>query len=118
MISVNSMLNVSDNSGARLVKCIRIYKNKKKGFVGDYILVTVRTYNPKKKIKKGEIFLSLIIRTKYNVKYCNSFYKFSDNAVVLVNKKYLPISSRVFGYSIRLLRLINKKVYLMIPFII
>lgn len=118
MISVNSILNVSDNSGARLVKCIRIYKNKSKGSIGDNILISVRTYNPKKKIKKGEIYLALIIRTRYPFKYRASYYKFSENAVVLLNKKYLPMSTRIFGYSIRILRLINKKVYLMVPFII
>jgi large subunit ribosomal protein L14 len=112
------MLNVSDNSGARVVKCIRIYNNKKVGSIGSYILVTVRMYNAKKKIKKGEIFLALIIRTKYSFKYKNSYYKFSDNACILMNKKYLPISSRVFGYSVRSLRLINKKAFLMVPYII
>lgn len=118
MISINSIINVSDNSGARLVKCIRVYKNKKKGFIGDNILISVRSYNPRKKIKKGEIYLALIIRTRYTFKYNNCFYKFSDNAAVLLNRKQLPISSRIFGYSVRLLRLINKKVYLMVPHII
>lgn len=118
MISINTILNVSDNSGARLVKCIRVYKNKKKGSIGDNILISVRSYNPKKKIKKGEIYLALIIRTRYRFSYNNCFYKFSDNAVILLNKKQLPISSRIFGYSVRLLRLINKKVYLMVPHII
>lgn len=118
MILINSVINVCDNSGARVVKCIRVYKNKKTGSIGDYILVTVRTYNPKKKIKKGEIYLALIVRTRFVFFYNSYFYKFSENAVVLLNKKYLPLSSRMFGYSSRIIRLINKKVYLMMPYMI
>lgn len=116
MILVNSLINVSDNSGARIVKCIRIYNNKKSGNIGDYILISVKTYNPKKKIKKGELYLALIIRTRFQFFYNNCFYKFSDNAVILVNKKFLPLSSRIFGYGLRFLRVINKKVYLMVQY--
>lgn len=49
MISISTILNVSDNSGARLAKCIHIYKKKKYGTIGDLILVSIKTYNPKKK---------------------------------------------------------------------
>ncbi len=118
MISISTILNVSDNSGARLAKCIHIYKKKKYGTIGDLILVSIKTYNPKKKIKKGEMHLSLIIRIKSLFKYNNSFIKFDDNAIILLNKKLLPIGTRLFGLSINNIRLINRKVFLMLPYII
>ena len=52
MIFVSTVVNVSDNSGARLAKCIHIYKKKKFASIGDMILISVKTYNPKKKNKK------------------------------------------------------------------
>lgn len=117
MILVGSFLKVSDNSGARLVKCIHVYKNKKFGSIGDMILVSVKKYNPKKKIKKGEMFLSLIIRTKTFFKYDCFYIKFNDNSVVLLNKKLLPIATRLFGVSIKILRQVNRKIFLMLPYI-
>jgi large subunit ribosomal protein L14 len=118
MIFVSTILNVSDNSGGRLAKCIHIYKKKKFGTIGDMILVSIKTYNTKKKIKKGEMYLSLIIRVKNFFFYNNSYVKFEDNAIVLLNKKILPIGTRLFGVSLRFLRLINRKVYLMLPYIL
>jgi large subunit ribosomal protein L14 len=118
MVLISTILNISDNSGGRLAKCIHIYKKKKFGTIGDMILITIRTYNPKKKIKKGEMYLSLIIRVKQNFFYNNSFIKFDDNAIILLNKKFLPIGTRLFGLSTRNIRQINRKVYLMLPYIL
>ena len=98
MILVGSYLNCSDNSGARIVKCIRIYKRKKYGSIGDEILITVKTNNPKKRIKKGELYKALIIRTKYNLKKNLNYYKFSDNAVVLINKKKITFRYKIIWY--------------------
>jgi len=64
------------------------------------------------------MFLALIIRTKYYFKDQNVYYKFSDNAAVLLNKKLLPLGTRLFGISLKYLRLINRKVYLLIPYVI
>jgi len=118
MILISTILNVSDNSGGRLAKCIHIYKKKKCGTIGDMILVSIKTYNTKKKIKKGEMYLSLIIRVKNFFFYNNSYIKFEDNAIILLNKKILPIGTRLFGVSLRNIRLINRKVYLMLPYIL
>ena len=87
MIIVGTKLKSADNSGARILKCIRIYNNKKVGKIGDLILISVKSHNPKKKIKKGEMYKALIIRTKYRFKYKNFYYKFSENSAVLINKK-------------------------------
>ena len=118
MISVGTILRCSDNSGGILIKCIKIYKRKRKGFIGDKILVVISTYNPKKKLKKGEMHKVIIIRTKFKTKVNNSYYTFSDNAGIILNKKNLPIASRLFGCSIRLMRLYNRKVFLLLPYIV
>jgi large subunit ribosomal protein L14 len=118
MILISTILNISDNSGGRLGKCIHIYKKKSKASIGDMILISIKTYNPKKKIKKGEMYLSLIIRIKKFFFYNNSFIKFDDNAIILLNKKFLPLGTRLFGVSLRTIRLINRKVYLMLPYIL
>ena len=117
MILCGTFLKVSDNSGARSVKCIHVYNKKKFGLIGDLILITVRSYNPKKKIKKGELFISIIIRINNFYKIDNTYIKFNDNSVVLLNKKLLPIATRIFGVSIKNIRKINRKVYLMIPYV-
>lgn len=114
MISVGTILKSSDSSGARLLKCIRIYKRKKKGSIGDTILVSIKTHNPKKKLKKGELYKALIIRTKYSFKYYNNYYKFNDNSAVLLNKKKIPIGKKLFGLSLRYIRFINRKVFLLL----
>lgn len=113
MIQKGTILFISDNSGARLAKCIHVYK-KKFAKIGDYILVSIKTYNPEKKIKKGELHLALVIRTKKEIFYNGAFFSFSDNAAVLMNKKYLPLGTRLFGPSLKSLRFINRKVFLMI----
>lgn len=116
MISVGTVLKCSDNSGGLLVKCIKIYKRKRKGCIGDKILAVIFTYNPKKKLKKGEMHKVIIIRTKFRSKFNNNYYKFSDNAGIILNKKNLPIASRLFGCTIRLMRFYNRKVFLLLPY--
>jgi large subunit ribosomal protein L14 len=118
MIYKNTRINISDNSGAHIAKCIHIYNKKKFGLIGDMILVSIKTYNPSKKIKKGELHLALIIRVKTIMFYNNIYFKFSDNAAILLNKKHVPLGSRLFGPSTKIIRKINRKVFLMLPYII
>lgn len=113
MIQKGTLVFISDNSGARLAKCIHVY-NKKTAYIGDYVLVSIKTYNPDKKIKKGELHLALVIRTKKEFFYNSAFFSFSDNAAVLMNRKYLPLASRLFGPSLKNIRYINRKVFLML----
>lgn len=118
MIFKTTILNVSDNSGARSGKCLHIYNNKKYGKIGDFTLISVKTYNTKKKIKKGEMFLSLIIRMRFFFKFNASYIRFDGNSLVLLSKKKIPLGTRLFGPSIIYLRLINRKTFLMLPYII
>ncbi len=110
MIQVGSILKVSDKTGVSLVKCIKVYgpMKKKIAYIGEVILVSVKHINPKKfkKMKlfkkkrymKGTLHRALIIRSKKNFKRSNNVYiKFNENCVVLVNKRTVPISNRVYG---------------------
>lgn len=115
MICINSKLTVSDNSGARVVKCIRVYNKKKFGTVGDILLVSILKYNPKKKLKKGELHKAILIRTRAILKDKINYFVFTDNAVILLNKKNLPIATRLFGTTMQSMRRSNRKVFLMIP---
>lgn len=110
MIQVGSILKVSDKTGVSLVKCIKVYGPMKKKIanIGEVILVSVKHINPKKfkkmklfkkkRFMKGTLHRALIIRSKKNFKRSNNVYiKFNENCVVLVNKRTVPISNRVYG---------------------
>lgn len=100
MICAGSILKVTDNTGAKYVRCIRVL-GKKFGEPGDSIVVSVREIMggvDKIKVKKGEVHNAVLVRTKKEVRRsCGSFVKFSDNAAVLIDKKGLPVGSRVLG---------------------
>ncbi len=104
MIQQQTILKVSDNSGAKTVKCIRVLNGFKKKYakLGDSIIVSVQQLRNKSKntskVKKGEVYKALIIRTKvpYNKKDGSQMW-FGENSVVLVNKQDNPISTRIIG---------------------
>jgi large subunit ribosomal protein L14 len=103
MIFPKTILKSADNSGAKYVKCLRILETKsskgKKKFaiVGDIILISVRICESKKKVKKGNVFKAIIVRTLRKIKREYGWLFFNDNAVVLLNKKMLPLGTRIFG---------------------
>jgi large subunit ribosomal protein L14 len=103
MIFPKTILKTADNSGAKYVKCLRILETKstrgKKrfGIIGDIILVSVRICQSQKKVKKGNVFKAIIVRTLRKIKRESGWLFFRDNAVVLLNKKMLPVGTRVFG---------------------
>lgn len=104
MIFPKTVLKAADNSGAKYVRCLRILKTKsasgKKNYatVGDIILVSVRLSKSIKKIRKGNVFKAIVVRTKKLIRRNENMVLFDDNAVVLLDsKKMLPIGTRVFG---------------------
>ena len=104
MIQQQTVLNVSDNSGAKSVKCIKVLGGLKKKIanVGDIIVVSVvKLRNKSKKnskVKKGEVLKALIIRTKSKKpKRDGSYISFDNNSVSLLNKHNKPIGSRLLG---------------------
>lgn len=114
MIFINSKISVSDNSGARVVKCIRVYGRKICAKVGNLLLISIFRHNPKKKLKRGELQKAILVRTKFNIKENIGYISFGSNAVVILNKKSIPMGTRLFGSTSKHLRILNKKVFLMI----
>ena len=107
MISVESNLDVADNSGARRVQCIKVLggSKRKTASVGDVIVVSVKEVIPRAKVKKGEIHRAVIVRTAYPVRRVDgTAIRFDNNAAVLINRQGEPIGTRIFGPVVRELR--------------
>jgi len=98
MISIGTVLQIIDNSGARKVKCLKILGGsfKKYGLVGNIMVVSVQSINPLKKIKKGEIYRAVIVSVKKSKQRLNgSNMLFDWNSAVIVSNKNLPLSTRI-----------------------
>jgi large subunit ribosomal protein L14 len=107
MIQTESYLDVSDNSGARRVMCIKVLggSHRRYASVGDIIKVTVKEAIPRGKVKKGQVMKAVVVRTKKGVRRQDgSLIKFDDNAAVLLNNQDAPIGTRIFGPVTRELR--------------
>jgi len=110
MIQAETVLSVADNSGARKVLCIKVLGGSRKRYaqIGDIIKVTVKDAIPRGKVKKGDVFNALVVRTKKGVRRPDgSLIRFDGNAAVLLDNKKEPIGTRVFGPVTRELRAIN-----------
>ena len=107
MIQMQSVLKVSDNSGAKRVMCIKVLGGSGRMIsgCGDVVVVSVKAAIPGGKVKKGEVYRALIVRTKKGVRRLDgSTMQFDSNSVVLLNKQNEPIGTRVFGPVPRELR--------------
>ncbi|ABV85073.1 MULTISPECIES: 50S ribosomal protein L14 [spotted fever group] len=107
MIQMQSMLEVADNSGAKKVMCIKVLggSHHMVAKLGDVIVVSVKDAIPGGKVKKGDVYKGVIVRTKTGVvRPDGSTIKFDKNALVLLNKQDEPIGTRVFGPVTRELR--------------
>lgn len=104
MIQQQTIVKVSDNSGAKKAKCIKILGGfkKKSASVGDTVVVSIKTIRKKlkkySKVKKGEVYKALVIRTRAKIKYKDGFiYKANENCVSLMNKQNNPLGTRIIG---------------------
>ena len=107
MIQMQSMLAAADNSGARELMCIKVLGGSKRRYasVGDVIKVSIRDALPRSKVKKGEVYNAVVVRTAKGVRRPDgSVIRFDDNAAVLLNAKLEPIGTRIFGPVTRELR--------------
>jgi large subunit ribosomal protein L14 len=107
MIQMQSNLEVADNSGARRVQCIKVLGGSKRRYagVGDVIKVSVKDAIPRGKVKKGEIYNAVVVRTRKGVRRKDgSLIRFDGNAAVLLNARLEPIGTRIFGPVTRELR--------------
>jgi large subunit ribosomal protein L14 len=104
---MQSMLTAADNSGARRVMCIKVLGGSKRRYarIGDIIKVTVKDAIPRGKVKKGEVYDAVVVRTRSGVRRTDgSLIRFDGNAAVLLNPKLEPIGTRIFGPVTRELR--------------
>jgi large subunit ribosomal protein L14 len=107
MIQMQTVLNVADNSGARRVMCIKVLGGSHRRYagIGDVIKVSVKEAIPRGKVKKGEVYFALVVRTAKGVRRNDgSVIRFDGNAVVMLNAQYQPIGTRIFGPVTRELR--------------
>ena len=107
MIQMQTNLNVADNSGARIVQCIKVLggSGRKTASVGDVIVVSIKEAIPRGRVKKGDVHRAVIVRTSKEVRRNDgTCIRFDRNAAVLVNKSNEPIGTRIFGPVTRELR--------------
>ena len=107
MIQMQSMLDAADNSGARRLMCIKVLGGSRRRYanIGDVIKVTVKEAIPRGKVRKGEIFNAVVVRTRKGVRRMDgSLIRFDGNAAVLLDKQLQPIGTRIFGPVTRELR--------------
>jgi len=107
MIQMQTVLDAADNSGARRVQCIKVLGGSKRRYagVGDIIKVSVKEAIPRGKVKKGDVYNAVVVRTRKGVRRGDgSLIRFDGNAAVLLNTKLEPIGTRIFGPVTRELR--------------
>lgn len=100
MIQERSVLKVADNSGAKIVRCFRVLgaTHRRYAGLGDIVVASVQTAEPRKSVKKKDIVKVLIVRTRNAVRRKDgSYIRFDENAVVLVDAKKEPVATRIFG---------------------
>ncbi len=107
MIQMQSQLEAADNSGARRVQCIKVLGGSKRRYagIGDIIKVSIKEAIPRGKVKKGEVYNAVVVRTRKGVRRSDgSLIRFDGNAAVLLNAQLQPIGTRIFGPVTRELR--------------
>jgi len=110
MIQIQTELAVADNTGAKIVECIKVLGGSKRrsASIGDIIVVSIKDALPRAKVKKGEVFKAVVVRTSKDFKRSDgTAIRFDKNAAVLLDKQEEPIATRIFGPVTRELR--NKK---------
>jgi large subunit ribosomal protein L14 len=107
MIQMQTILSAADNSGARSAMCIKVLGGSKRRYagVGDVIKVSIKDAVPRGRVKKGEVYNAVVVRTRKGVRRPDgSLIRFDGNAAVLLNAKLEPIGTRIFGPVTRELR--------------
>jgi large subunit ribosomal protein L14 len=100
-------LDAADNSGARRLQCIKVLGGSHRRYarIGDVIKVSVKEAIPRGKVKKGDVYNAVVVRTAKGVRRPDgSIIRFDSNAAVLLNQKLEPIGTRIFGPVTRELR--------------
>jgi large subunit ribosomal protein L14 len=107
MIQMQTTLDAADNSGARRLMCVKVLGGSKRRYasVGDIIKVSIKDAIPKGKVKKGEMYHAVVVRTRKGIRRADgSVIRFDSNAAVLLNNQFQPVGTRIFGPVTRELR--------------
>jgi large subunit ribosomal protein L14 len=107
MIQMQTNLDVADNSGAKKVMCIKVLGGSHRRYanIGDIIKVSIKDAIPRGRVKKGEVYNALVVRTCKGVRRADgSVIRFDDNAAVILNNNLQPLGTRIFGPVTRELR--------------
>ena len=107
MIQMQSMLDAADNSGARRLMCVKVLGGSKRRYagIGDIVKITVKEAIPRGKVRKGEMYNAVVVRTRKGVRRPDgSLIRFDRNAAVLLTNQLQPIGTRIFGPVTRELR--------------
>lgn len=107
MIQMQTVLKAADNSGARRLMCVKVLGGSKRRYagIGDVIKVSVKEAIPKGRVKKGELYNAVVVRTRKGVRRTDgSLVRFDSNAAVLLNNQLQPVGTRIFGPVTRELR--------------
>jgi large subunit ribosomal protein L14 len=107
MIQAETRLTVADNSGAKILYCIKVLGGSRRRYasVGDIIVVSVKEAIPNTKVKKGDVLKAVVVRTKKEIRRPDgSYIRFDDNSAVLITQTREPIGTRIFGPVARELR--------------
>ena len=107
MIQTETRLTVADNSGAKILYCIKVLGGSRRRYasIGDIIVVSIKEAIPNAKVKKGDLMKAVVVRTNKEIKRPDgSYIRFDDNSAVLINAQREPIGTRIFGPVARELR--------------
>ncbi len=107
MIQMQSRMKVADNSGAKEVMCIKVLGGSKRRYagIGDIVKISIKEALPNSKVKKGDVYNAVIVRTRKGIRRRDgSSIRFDSNAAVLLNQALQPIGTRIFGPVTRELR--------------
>ncbi len=107
MIQLQTMLTIADNSGGKKAMCIKVLGGTRRKYasVGDIIVVAIKSASPGAKVKKGTVEKAVIVRTSKEVRRADgSYIRFQDNAAVIIDDRFEPKGSRIFGPVARELR--------------
>ena len=107
MVQQETRLKVADNSGAKIVQCIKVLGGSKRRYasIGDVIVVSVKSANPGGMVKNGEVARAVVVRVKKELRRKDgSYIRFDDNAAVILNAQNEPKGTRIFGPVARELR--------------
>ena len=107
MIQMQSILNAADNSGARSMMCIKVLGGSHRRYarVGDVIKVSIKDAIPRSKVKKGDVYNAVVVRTRKGIRRPDgSSIRFDSNAAVILNANLQPVGTRIFGPVTRELR--------------